>query len=156
MRMIKGSVIASVLATALSTAAIAQEIEPADAIDYRQSAFSVMAWHFGPMGQMAQGKIDYDAEEFASRAQTVNAVAGLPWEGFIDGSYMGDAHGVDTDALAKITDNLDDFQERKDTFMGNTATLAEVAQDGDFDASRRAFAAVANSCKGCHDNYRDN
>lgn len=156
MRMIKGSIIASALAISVSTAAVAQEIEPADAIDYRQSAFSVMAWHFGPMGKMAQGKIDYNAEEFASRAQTVNAVAGLPWEGFIEGSYMGHEHGADTDALAKIADNQEDFQERKNTFMGNTATLAEVAQEGDFDASRRAFAAVANSCKGCHDNYRDN
>ncbi|MGS2743628.1 c-type cytochrome [Halomonas sp. LS-001] len=155
MRMIKGSIIASAAAFLLSTGAVAQEVEPADAINYRQSAFSVMAWHFGPMGKMAKGEIDYNPKEFASRAQTVNALAGLPWEGFIDGSYAGDAHGVDTDAMAKIADNQDDFRERKFNFMGDTATLAEVAQEGDFDASRRAFATVANSCKGCHDNYRD-
>ena len=155
MQLMKGMTIVTALAAAISTTALVQAADPQDAIEYRQSAFSIMAWHFGPMGAMAQGKIDYDPEEFARRAEAVNAIAGMPWEGFVEGSYMGDNHGVDTDAMDKIADNQNDIQQRVETFMEETATLAEVAQEGDFESSRRAFATVANSCKGCHDNYRD-
>ena len=156
MQLMKGMTIATALAATLSTTTLVQAADIDDAIEYRQSVFSVMAWHFGPMGAMAQGKIDYDPEEFARRAEAVNAVAGMPWEGFVEGSYIGGDHGADTDAMAKIAGNQDDIQQRVETFMAETATLAEVAQEGDFASSRRAFATVANSCKGCHDNYRDN
>ena len=34
------------------------------ALKYRKSLYQVMAWNFGPMGAMAQGKAPYDAAEF--------------------------------------------------------------------------------------------
>ncbi|MDR5898292.1 cytochrome c [Halomonas vilamensis] len=123
-------------------------------MEYRQSVFSVMGWHFGPMGDMAKGDIDYDADEFARRAEAIYALAALPWEGFIGGSYIGDGHGVDTDAKASIADNPDDIQKRVQSFTENAAALAEVAQEGDFNASRRAFVTVADTCRNCHDDYR--
>nr|WP_051496590.1 cytochrome c [Halomonas sp. BC04] len=80
---------------------------------------------------------------------------GLPaWEGFIEGSLRGDGHGVDTDALAAIADDWEDFESRQRTLIEETATLAELAQGDDFGAMRQQVAAVANTCRGCHDNYR--
>jgi cytochrome c556 len=154
MRKLKGSLLTTAVAMSLATAGISHAAEPADAIEYRQSAFSVIGWHFGPMGDMAKGDIDYDADEFARRAEAVSALAPLPWEGFIEGSYIGDGHGANTDAKAAIADNPDAFQERVETFTANAATLAEVAQEGDFNASRRAFVKVADACSNCHDDYR--
>lgn len=142
------------LCAGLTLTAAAQANDIQDAIEYRQSALRTLVWHFGPMGQMAQGRIDYDAEEFARRADNVAALAGLPWEGFVEGSLRGDGHGVDTDALAIIAENLDDFAARQATLREETAALAEVAAGGDFNAVRRQFANVANTCRGCHDNYR--
>lgn len=147
----------SLIAATLTTALLASTSSQADvdkAIEYRQDALGVMAWQIGPLGDMAQGKIDYDAETFARRAENLAAVAPLPWEGFVEGSLRGDDHGVDTDALADIADDWQDFESRQQTLIEETATLAELARGDDFAAMRRQVATVADTCKGCHDNYR--
>lgn len=146
-----------IAAATLSTALLASTSSQADvdkAIEYRQDALGVMAWQIGPLGDMAQGKVDYDAEEFARRAENLAGVAHLPWEGFVEGSLRGDDHGVDTDALADIADDRADFESRQQTLIEETATLAELARGDDFAAMRRQVATVADTCKGCHDNYR--
>ncbi|MDR9440811.1 MAG: cytochrome c [Halomonas sp.] len=146
-----------IAAATLTTALLASTSSQADvdkAIEYRQDALSVMAWQIGPLGDMAQGKIDYDAEEFARRAENLDAVADLPWEGFVEGSLRGDNHGVDTDALAEIADDWEDFESRQQALVEEAAKLAELAQGDDFAAMRQQVASVADTCKGCHDNYR--
>ena len=132
--------------------AVAADVDKA--IEYRQSAFKLMGWHFSPMGQMMRGKIDYDPEEFARRAEAINSLAEIPWEGFVANSYRGDGHGVDTDSKASIAANQDDFDARIEAFIEEAASLEAIAAEGDFNASRGAFAQVMDTCKGCHDNYR--
>ncbi|WP_404297556.1 c-type cytochrome [Halomonas sp.] len=149
----------SLLTLGLSAALIlpltAQAVDPEDAIEYRQSALRILAWQLGPMGDMAQGDIDYDEEHFATRAANLAAAANLPWEGFMEGTLQGDGHGTETDALAKIGDEWDGFRESQETFQQEAATLAQMVNDGEeFNVLRRQVGAVANSCKGCHDDYR--
>ncbi|MGM1052045.1 MAG: c-type cytochrome [Pseudomonadota bacterium] len=129
--------------------------DPEDAIDYRQSALRVLAWQLGPMGDMAQGDIDYDEELFATRTANLAAAANLPWEGFMEGTLQGDDHGAETDALAKIGDDWDGFREKQETFQQEAATLVQLVSNGEeFNVLRRQVGAVANSCKGCHDDFR--
>ncbi|MGQ7248330.1 c-type cytochrome [Halomonas sp. V046] len=134
------------------TTASADDIE--DAIEYRQDALGVMAWQIGPLGQMAQGKREFDAEIFAQRAANLAAVAPLPWEGFVEGSLQNDDHGAETDALPAIADDRADFDERNQALVKETATLAELARGEDRDAMFEQVAKVGNTCKGCHDNFR--
>ena len=142
------------LSVGLAIAGTAQANDIEDAIHYRQSALSVIGWQLGPLGAMAQGDIDYDAEEFAYRAENLAFLVSLPWEGFVEGSLRDDGHGVDTDALAAIADDWEDFESRQQTLIEQTATLAELAQGDDFAAMRQQVADVAQTCRGCHDNYR--
>ncbi|WP_444984440.1 c-type cytochrome [Halomonas mongoliensis] len=145
------------LTAALFASASAQALDVDKAIEYRQDALRVMAFQTGPLGDMVQGNIDYDAEEFALRANNLAALAHLPWEAFIEGSLQGDDHGIETDAMAGIRDNRDDFTSRAETLGEETATLARMANDGEeFSALRRQMGTVVNTCRGCHDNYRDN
>ena len=139
--------LAGALAVA-STAAMATK--PEDAIDYRQGVFSAIKWHFGTMGAMVKGKMDYDAEDFARRAEIVAQLSQLPKEGFIEGSYSGD-----TDALPAIEENWDKFEGGMNMLAESTAKLAEVAASGDMDQIRPAFGEVGKTCKGCHDNFKD-
>ncbi|MFG6160408.1 c-type cytochrome [Halomonas sp. 1390] len=146
--------IAAATLTASLMAAATSHADVDKAIEYRQDALGVIGWQIGPLGDMAQGKVDYDAEEFARRAENLAAVAPLPWEGFIEGSLQGDGHGIETAALADIADDWEDFESRQQALIEETATLAELAQGDDFTAMRRQVAAVADTCKGCHDNYK--
>lgn len=145
------------LAAALMASASVNALEVDKAIEYRQDALRVMAFQTGPLGNMAQGNIDYDAETFALRANNLAAVAHLPWEAFIEGSLMGDGHGIETDAAADIASNMDDFMARADRLSQETGTLAQMANDGEeFGALRQQLGAVVNTCRSCHDHYRDN
>lgn len=136
------------LLAAASTTAIAAK--PEDAINYRQGAFTAMAWHFGTMGAMVKGKVDYDAEDFSRRAEIVAQLSKLPMEGFMPGTYEGD-----TDALPAIEENWDKFEGGMNMLVKNTAALAEAAKSGDMDQIKPAFGEVGKTCKGCHDNFKD-
>lgn len=136
------------LLAAVSTTAIAAK--PEDAINYRQGVFSAVKWHFGTMGEVVKGKQDYDAEDFARRADIVAQLSKLPLEGFVAGSYEGD-----TDALPAIEENWDQFEGGMNKFIETADALAAAAKTGDMDQIRPALGEVGKTCKGCHDNFKD-
>uniref|UniRef100_UPI002622C9A6 c-type cytochrome n=1 Tax=Dokdonella sp. TaxID=2291710 RepID=UPI002622C9A6 len=67
----------------------AAAVKPEDAIRYRQAAYTMIGWNFGPMGQMVKGKTPWNPGEFAQRADRVAALAPQLLEGFPEGSQSG-------------------------------------------------------------------
>ena len=67
---------------AVAGAAQAQAAKPEQVLKYRKALYQVIGWNFGPMSAMAQGKVPYDAAEFARRAERVAAVAPMLGEAF--------------------------------------------------------------------------
>ena len=47
----------SILSLSLLTAANAADPKPEDAVRYRQSVYTVIGWHFKPIGAMMKGEI---------------------------------------------------------------------------------------------------
>lgn len=138
--------------TSLSLTSVA-EIKPAaaiEAIEYRQGIFKAFKWNFGPMADMVRGKTEFNGEEFAKRANTLQSLSTQPWEAFIDGTYASA-----TSALPKIATEQAAYQERIDAFEKAVANLAKAAQTQDLKQIRPAFGQAGQSCKGCHDNFRD-
>ncbi|MGS0679574.1 c-type cytochrome [Shewanella sp. 125m-7] len=146
----KMSLIALAATATLATSAFANNFkETDDAIDYRQSAFSMIAHNFGDMGAMLKGKKEFNAEVFSERAENVAALSKLPLEGFVAGSDKGD-----TEALAKVWSDKADFDAKMKTFQENAAILAVAAKSGDKKEMKKAFGNTGKSCKGCHDVYK--
>jgi cytochrome c556 len=147
---------ASVLAGALAALAfaapvVAQNESPGEkAIKYRKSIYQVILWNLGPMSAMAQQKAPYDPQEFAKRAERVNAMSYMLTEAYPPES----SSGAETRAKAAIWQNRDDFDAKLAAFEDKSAELADVAQGGDFGSTRAAFFEMANTCKNCHDEYR--
>jgi cytochrome c556 len=48
-----------------------------------------------------------------------------------------------------------DFDAKMKTLVDRSAALATVAQGGDEARAKEAFFDVANACKACHDEYRE-
>jgi cytochrome c556 len=109
-----------------------------------------MAFNFGPMGAMAQGKVPYDAAEFTRRAERVAMIAPL----------LGEAFPAETKGLAnsdlknEMWANRADFDAKLKDLVDRSATLATVSRAGDFARSKAAFFDTANTCKACHDKYK--
>ncbi|SIT07089.1 c-type cytochrome [Neptunomonas antarctica] len=144
--LIVGMATAVLMGSTLAAAATDAE----KAIEYRQGVFNTIKWNFGPMAGMVKGKIDFDAAEFARRADAVAALATMPGEGFIEGSGVGD-----TGAKPAIWENKEKFDEGMDALAKNAAALAVAAKSGDMDIIKPAFGQLGKTCKGCHDDFRE-
>lgn len=133
--------------------AAAQAQQPSKAeqtLKYRKAVYQVIAWNFGPMSAMAQGKIPYDAKEFEMRAQRVAELTPMLSE-----SYSPDTQSVSgSKAKAELWSNRADFDAKLKDLVDRSATLASVAKAGDPEKSKAAFLDTAQACKACHDKYR--
>lgn len=149
----KRKTVLSCTAAALFTVCVGAgaQIKPEDAVHYRQGVYTAMGWNFGPMAGMVKGEIPFDAKAFALRAERVAFLSTLPLEGFIPGSRVGK-----TDAKQEIWDNMDDFKSKLETLQTEAAKLAEVAKTATaLDALKPQFGKVDQSCKDCHDEYKE-
>jgi cytochrome c556 len=137
---------------AVATTSIADEKKSPEemAIDYRQAAFTMIRFHFDPMSAMVKGDKEFNAEEFSQNAEAVAALSKFPMHGFIAGSYTDE-----TEAKAKIEENMDDFKKKAETFVVEAAALADVAKGGDMAAIKPQFGKVGESCKACHKEYKE-
>ena len=138
------------VATLCATSAFAQ-VKPEDAIAYRQGAYKVMGWNFGPMAAMMQGRTPYDKEGFAKRAANVAAVAAMPMEGFGPGTDFG----APTKAKPEIWTKMADFKSKMEKMIEETGKLAAISKTGSLDDIKKQFGATGASCKACHDDYRN-
>jgi len=77
-------------------------------------------------------------------------VSKLPLEGFVPGTETGE-----TKAKPEIFQDMDDFKAKMDKMNQETAKLAQVAQNGDFDALKAQVGETGKACKACHDKYRN-
>jgi cytochrome c556 len=143
----------AVTAAALAAAmpASAQFQKPEDAVKYRQSALFVMAQHFGRIGAMANGRVPYDAKVAADNAEIVADMAKLPWAGFGPGTDK-----ISQKAKPEIWTEQAKFKEHSDKLVAETAKLAAAAKTNNLDNLKAAFGPAANTCKACHDAYRNN
>ena len=145
-------VLSAVLLAAVAAAAQAQgqPSKAEQALKYRKAVYQAIAWNFGPMSAMAQGKVPYEAKEFEMRAQRVAALAPMLSE-----SYSPDTQSVTgSKAKPELWSNRADFDAKMKTLVDRSATLASVSKGGDFEKSKAAFLDTANACKSCHDKYK--
>lgn len=135
---------------AASLPAAAQFQKPEDAIKYRQSAFTVMANHFGRVAAMAQGRVPFDAKVAADNTAIVMTMSKLPYAGFGDGTDKG----LPNRAKPEIWKEQAKFNDLAGKMQAEVAKLDAAARSGSLDAVKAAVGAVGGSCKACHDDYR--
>jgi len=144
--------LAAATVAALMTAlpAVAQWQKPEDAIKYRQSAMALQNNHLGRVFVMAQGRGPFDAKVAAEQIEIVAMINKLQFAAFIDGSDKGN-----TKAKPEVWTERDKFLARVAKSQEDVLNLAAAGKAGNLDQIKAAVGAVAASCKGCHDNFRN-
>ena len=143
------SLLGASMVLTLALPAQAQFAKPEDAIKYRKASFTVMSAHFGRLGAMANGRVPYDAKAAADNADTVSALAKLPWAAFGEGTDKGE-----TRAKPEIWKESAKFKEASDKMQAEIVKLNVAAKAGNLDALKAAFGPAGARCKACHDNFR--
>ncbi|MGR3453337.1 c-type cytochrome [Pseudooceanicola sp.] len=137
----------------VTSAAIgASHAEKNPAVEARQSLMHLYAFHLGPLGAMAKGDMEYDAEMATVAATNLASLAALNqmalWpEGTDNESIEG------TRALPAIWEEGSDIGQIVGDLQTATAALAETAGDG-VEAVRAGLGPVGGACGACHKAYR--
>ncbi|PRB82831.1 cytochrome c [Pseudomonas sp. MYb185] len=152
------SVLAGALSAAvlsLSLSAQAEVVSPEDQIKLRQAGYSYMSWNMGKIkAQVIDQSVAYNQAQVAAAANTLAAIAN---------SGMGALYGPGTDKQVgsqatrvkpEMFDNFDDVANISARLNETTGNLASAAASGDQAAIRVAFGEVGQTCKSCHDKYR--
>jgi cytochrome c556 len=142
--------VTTIAGLAVSLPAAAQFQKPEDAIKYRQSAFTVMAAHFGRVGAMANGRVPFDAQAAAANMAVVSSVAGLPFAAFGEGTDKG----MPQRAKPEVWKDNTKFKAASEKMLSEMAKLDAAVKTGSLDAIKAAFGPVGGSCKACHDDFR--
>lgn len=145
----------SAMLLGLSMTAQAEAVSPEDQIKLRQAGYSYMSWNMGKIkAQVIDQSVAYNQAQVAAAANTLEAIAN---------SGMGALYGPGTernvgDRVTRVKpemfDNFDDVAAISARLNETTGKLASAAASGDQAAIRVAFGEVGQTCKSCHDKYR--
>lgn len=118
----------------------------------RQAVFKQFLSHSEPMGGMLGDRIPFDGEVFAAHAEGLAELVEAPWEYFPE---PGDSKQRNA-ALPEVWSDPQGFQQAIDRYRGAVAELVSVTRQGVDSPEQVAepMAAVQQSCKGCHQDYR--
>lgn len=139
-----------------TTAASQDDIDPAiaAAIDARQSHMTLYAFNLGPLGAMAKGEIEYDAETAAAAAENIAALARIDesryWPPGSDMETLGEDR---TEALKTIWAEGSEIGDRAETLVKTSADMARAAGNG-LASLRAAIGPLGKACGGCHEDFR--
>ena len=121
---------------------------PADAIKYRKAVMSAMAAHTNAFSMIFLGRVEHQDHLRAH----VTALAEMGTE--LKVLFPAGTGTGDTDALPLIWQEQEKFAQLVTAAEKSTAELRDAVTAGDKAATMKAFKAVGESCKGCHDSYR--
>ena len=123
-----------------------------DVTQFRQALFKLVKSNVGALGAMNKGAIPFNVETMQTNSLRLQQLSLM-----LDDYFATDTTGfdVDTAALDKIWVNQADFKEKISALSVAASNLNKVAKVGDTTQFKPAIGQVFKSCKGCHDNYKE-
>lgn len=136
---------------------LAQSAAPSPAkqsVDTRKAIFTLIGANFRPLGAVLKGEKPYDAAGAEKRIARLVFLSALMDEAFPDVSNVG---LPDSKTKAEAWTNHEDFAKKQKEFQAAIATLQTVnaAEKSGTEAFKTALGAAGQTCKSCHDNYKE-
>ena len=123
---------------------------PADAIKYRQAAFQVMSFHSQRVGSMAKGERPFDKTVINQDATVLELLSAQMESAFPPGT-----DSAPSKTKAEVWQDPAQFRQKMEDFKLATRKLSEASRSGDLNSIRHAFNQTAQSCKSCHEGFRN-
>ena len=150
-KLLSTKILGLTLLCSTTSVAFAEEGSFEKEIEYRQGYMNVLSWNMKNIGGMLKGKMPYDAEKIKTHAQDI---AGASMMNILAG-FPEDSESSDSDALADIWMDFEDFESKLVDFQKAAKNMNTAAQSGDKDAVGNAMKDLGKSCKGCHKKYKN-
>jgi cytochrome c556 len=130
----------------VSGSLLAADSDNKDVIDYRQDVMKTMEEQSSILGEMASGVIPSDNMNTDMQILALSASTALK-------AFTPKVPGGKS--KPEIWTNWDDFSKKMNDFAQKASDGAKAAQSQGSDAAMTALVDIANGCKGCHDQYRE-
>jgi cytochrome c556 len=123
-----------------------------DVTAFRQAILTLVKSNVGALGAMNKGAIPFNVEMMQTNSLRLEQLSLM-----LEDYFATDTSGfdVDTAALDKIWENQADFKDKISALTAAASNLNKVAKAGDTTQFKPAIGQVFKSCKGCHDNYKE-
>jgi cytochrome c556 len=144
---------AAMLSTFTVAAEPAKSVKQAKGVtEYRQAIFKLVKSNVGALGAMNKGAIAFNAQTMQTNSLRIEQLSLM-----LEDYFATDTTGFDvkTEALDKIWENKADFNDKISALTAAASNLNKVAKAGDSSQYKPAIGQVFKSCKGCHDNYKE-
>ncbi len=146
-----------VTALALTTFAGAvfaqQALKPEEMIKYRKAGYSFMSWNMGKIKANIEGT--YNKEQVVGAANLIAATANSGMGALYGPGTDKEVGGQKTRVKPEFFKEQDKVRELAMTFIKEANELQKVAATGDAAAVKAQFGKTGESCKACHDKYRN-
>jgi cytochrome c556 len=139
--MMKKPHIAALLMVLIATSAFASPISS------RRESFKNIKHTMTPMAQMLNSG-SFNPSQFAQAAAQLDNLSKEPWQYFPAGSD-------NMDTRADIWSKPAEFKQAQLRFVNAAGKLHQLAASADVNALRAQFRLVQQSCKACHDSFRN-
>lgn len=126
-----------------------QDTRPGQPVAHRQAAFKEILKTFEPLGVLLR-EDRFDAEAARTMADALVARRAAPWEYFAAGTDYPPSH-----AKPGVWQAADKFAAAKEDFFKASDALVLAAKSGDKHQVAQAYAAVSDSCKRCHQDFKE-
>lgn len=128
----------------------AKDTHPDQLVTKRKALFKQFTKTLEPMGMVARGRKDYNPREFNINALELQKLTSQPWA-----LFTADSNYPPTLAKPAVWDKPAEFQGAQDKFQVTVKELVEASQGSDLERIKAAVNSVQNSCKTCHDQFRN-
>jgi len=91
-----------------------------------------------------------DFDTISAEASSINIWANNLVDHFPDGS-----NPPPSEALGRIWEEFEQFKDRAGAQVDASSQLLVAAENRDIDGSTESFSELAQTCKACHDDYRE-
>ena len=151
----KSKLLLALLALAIAGTASAQ-LKVHDAIKIRQSGYTFMAWNMGELkGMLIDNPASFNKDQAIAAANLIAATANSGMGAlYVPGSDKGKGWEQTRAKPALFTDK-EGVGKVAVAFNKEANELAKVAATGDAAALKVQFGKVGESCKACHEKYRE-
>jgi cytochrome c556 len=138
-------VLMGLFAAALAVSAAADD----NAVKYRQNTMDAIGGHMKALVAIAKGEVDHK-DAIPVHVSSLAALARIAPELFGPDSKTG----ADTEALPKIWEDPEAFQERLTAFASAAEDLNAIVETNEMAKFGAALGALGKSCKNCHDTFK--
>ena len=131
---------------------VAAQVKPEDAIKYRQSGYTFMAWNMGRIKANLEGS--YNKEEVLKSANAIQAIANSGMGALFPAGTDKGKGWEETHVKPELFTNKEGVAKVAGDLARESNEMAKVAATGDVAAVKEQFGKLGAACKACHDDFR--